>query len=34
MKHQVEKTARLGELIVAAFDAAARYSSDPRQVST
>jgi hypothetical protein len=29
----VHKTAPLGELVVAAFDGAARYSTDPREVS-
>ena len=29
----VEKTAELGELVVAAFDEATRYSTDPREVS-
>jgi hypothetical protein len=29
----VQKTAKLGELVAAAFDRAAQYSSDPREVS-
>jgi hypothetical protein len=33
MKTNLHKTARLGELVVAAFDEAAHDSHDPRQVS-
>jgi len=33
MKTHARRTAPLGELVVAAFDWAARYSSDPREVS-
>lgn len=33
MRIQAQKTAQLGSLVVAAFDAAARYSTDPREVS-
>jgi hypothetical protein len=33
MKTHVHKTAQLGELIVTAFDSAARYSRDPQEVS-
>ena len=33
MRNQVHKTAPFGELVVAAFDKAARYSTDPREVS-
>ena len=33
MKTNARKTAPLGELIVAVFDNAARYSTDPREVS-
>ena len=33
MRTNVDKTAQLGELVVAAFDEAAQYSSDPREVS-
>lgn len=33
MRTHVHKTAQLGELVVAAFDQAARYSTDPREVS-
>ena len=33
MRTHVEKTAQLGELVAAAFDEAARYSADPREVS-
>jgi hypothetical protein len=33
MRTQVNKTAQLGELVVAVFDKAAHYSSDPREVS-
>jgi len=33
MKTHSRKTAPLGDLIVAAFDSAARYSRDPREVS-
>jgi hypothetical protein len=33
MKKTTRKTARLGELIAAVFDEAARYSIDPREVS-
>jgi len=33
MRSHAAKTARLGELILAAFDMAARYSTDPREVS-
>jgi hypothetical protein len=33
MRTHVQKSARLGDLVVAAFDEAARFSSDPREVS-
>ena len=33
MRTYLHKTALLGELVVAAFDNAARYSTDPREVS-
>jgi hypothetical protein len=33
MSTNVQQTAQLGELVVAAFDEAADYSSDPREVS-
>ena len=33
MKTSVRRTAQLGDLVVAAFDAAARLSADPREVS-
>jgi hypothetical protein len=33
MKMDVHKTAQLGDLVVAAFDTAADYSADPREVS-
>ena len=33
MSTHVPRTVELGELVVAAFDAAARYSADPREVS-
>ena len=33
MRTTVHKTAQLGELIVAAFDKAAHYSTDPQEVS-
>jgi hypothetical protein len=33
MTTRVHKTVQLGELIAAAFDEAARHSSDPREVS-
>jgi hypothetical protein len=33
MTTNVHKTALLGELVVAAFDGAARYSTDPKEVS-
>jgi hypothetical protein len=33
MRTHAHKTAQLGELVVAAFDEAARYSADPREVS-
>lgn len=33
MRTHVQKTAQLGELVVAVFDKAARYSVDPREVS-
>jgi hypothetical protein len=33
MKSHIPMTAPLGELVVAVFDKAARYSSDPREVS-
>jgi hypothetical protein len=33
MKTNVQKTAQLGELVAAAFDNAAHYSTDPREVS-
>ncbi len=33
MMTHVQKTVRLGELVVAAFDKAALESNDPRQVS-
>jgi hypothetical protein len=33
MKRRTHGTARLGDLVAAAFDEAARYSADPREVS-
>ena len=33
VKTRTQKTARLGDLIAAAFDEAARYTTDPREVS-
>jgi hypothetical protein len=33
MKAHVHKRAELGDLVVAAYDEAARWSSDPREVS-
>jgi hypothetical protein len=33
MKARSRRTALLGEVVVAAFDGAARYSADPREVS-
>ena len=33
MRTNAHETAQLGELVVAAFDAAAQYNSDPREVS-
>ena len=33
MRTTVHQTAQLGDLVVAAFDQAARYSTDPREVS-
>jgi hypothetical protein len=33
MKREPRETAQLGELIVAVFDIAARYSADPREIS-
>ncbi len=33
MKGSTHGTARLGDLVAAAFDEAARYSADPREVS-
>lgn len=33
MRTSARRTARLGEVVVAAFDAAARHSADPRVVS-
>ena len=33
MKAHVHVRAKLGDLVVAAYDEAARYSSDPREVS-
>jgi hypothetical protein len=33
MKTTAHKTAQLGDLVVAAFDKAAQYSTDPREVS-
>ncbi|MBU2552632.1 MAG: hypothetical protein KKB20_29735 [Proteobacteria bacterium] len=33
MRANVQKTVQLGELVAAAFDEAARHSSDPREVS-
>jgi hypothetical protein len=33
MRTDVDKTAQLGQLVVAVFDEAAQYSSDPREVS-
>jgi len=33
MRTNVHKTAQLGELVVAAFDKAEHYSTDPREVS-
>lgn len=33
MRTHAQKTAQLGELVVAAFNEAARYSADPREVS-
>ena len=33
MRTNVYKTAEIGDLVVAAFDKAAQYSTDPREVS-
>ena len=33
MKANIQKTAQLGELVVAVFDEAAHYSADPWEVS-
>lgn len=33
MKTRTQETAKLGDLIVAAFDEAARYSTDPKLVA-
>jgi hypothetical protein len=33
MKSSARKTARLGDLIAATFDEAARYSADPKEVA-
>jgi hypothetical protein len=33
VKRKTDKTARLGDVIAAVFDEAARYSRDPREVS-
>ncbi|MHC4067700.1 MAG: hypothetical protein ACYSUI_24800 [Planctomycetota bacterium] len=33
MRTNVRKTVQLGELIVAVFDIAAQYSTDPREIS-
>jgi curli biogenesis system outer membrane secretion channel CsgG len=33
MSRRTQKTARLGDLIAATFDEAARYSADPREVA-
>ena len=33
MRTNVHKTAQFGDLVVAAFDMAAQYSADPREVS-
>jgi hypothetical protein len=33
MKTNIQQTAQLGDLVVAAFDEAEDYSSDPREVS-
>ena len=33
MRTNIHKTVELGDLVVAVFDAAARYSTDPREVS-
>lgn len=33
MKTHVRRIVRLGELVAAAYDMAARYSTDPREVS-
>jgi hypothetical protein len=33
MRAQIPKTVSLGELILAVFDTAAKYSADPREVS-
>ncbi len=33
MRTNVHKTAQLGELVAVAFDKAAQYSTDPREVS-
>jgi len=33
MRTTIHKTAQLGELVAAAFDSAASYSADPREVS-
>jgi hypothetical protein len=33
MRARYQKTAQLGDLVVAVFDEAARYSTDPRDVS-
>ena len=33
MKTTIRSTVQLGDLVVAAFDEAARYSADPREIS-
>lgn len=33
MKNHAPRTTQIGELVAAAFDVAARYSTDPREVS-
>jgi len=33
MRTHVQKSAQLGELVVAVYDQAARFSTDPREVS-
>ena len=33
MRTRIHKTAQLGELVVAVFDEAARYGTDPEEVS-